>query len=469
MSKSILFWFVAILAGWGVLWSPPGRAEDPIGVPLAKLVKVLGSVAVVDRKTGRSTVTIRLRNISKPRRTLYGPFTVVVIATSQPAVTLLETSGTTSDGKAYQVFAAPAAGPRPGKLVLRFNNPERRKFKVLGYAVYGLLAPNQPPVAEAGGNRSAALGEEAYLDGSASTDPDGHPLRYRWTLLGKPPGSAATLSSAETALSRFVPDQPGTYTAQLVVTDRIAESQPDTVSIQVAAVPVNVPDLSGLSRSAAESALAGAGLAVGNVAERSRIFTKSGTVTGQHPLPGVALAPGSAVDFLLVRPPPVKAGEAFPEAWGGRWKIITAWRNAETGAIEWMTERTDDLCTGDPFGLALVEQTVGETLAVAGTACTGEVTTEHASASCSGGITMANCNAELKFSAELRRSGESLTGAGSWTGSNTCGLPTPAGGQTFLITGSRLGPADASACILPGAFVQKFLNNPALLRLGSQP
>ncbi len=48
---------------------------------------------------------------------------------------------------------------------------------------------NTPPVASAGPDQAVFSEEEVALDGSASTDADGNPLTYSWTITSIPPGS----------------------------------------------------------------------------------------------------------------------------------------------------------------------------------------------------------------------------------------------------------------------------------------
>ncbi|MBN1308871.1 MAG: LEPR-XLL domain-containing protein, partial [Chitinispirillaceae bacterium] len=92
---------------------------------------------------------------------------------------------------------------------------------------------NQPPIADAGPDRSAHLGVPVTLDGSASADPDGNtPLSYQWTLTSRPEGSAAALTNGDTITPEFTPDLFGFYTFGLIVTDSLsAASSPDEVVI----------------------------------------------------------------------------------------------------------------------------------------------------------------------------------------------------------------------------------------------
>ena len=90
---------------------------------------------------------------------------------------------------------------------------------------------NSPPVANAGSDGSAVVGQTVTLDGSGSADVDGDALTYRWALSSVPAGSAAALSDPTAVMPSFVVDRPGTYVAQLIVNDGTADSTPDTVTI----------------------------------------------------------------------------------------------------------------------------------------------------------------------------------------------------------------------------------------------
>jgi len=94
-----------------------------------------------------------------------------------------------------------------------------------------IATQNTAPVANAGSAQSVNVGALVQLSGAGSTDVDGNPLTYAWSLTTKPSGSAANLSSGSSVNPTFTVDLPGTYVAQLIVNDGQVSSLPATVSI----------------------------------------------------------------------------------------------------------------------------------------------------------------------------------------------------------------------------------------------
>ncbi len=90
------------------------------------------------------------------------------------------------------------------------------------------------PVAHAGADQTVEMGNTVTLDGSASsTSRSGATLSYTWTLVKKPDGSAAALSSATAQKPSFTADLPGAYEADLLVNDGTDSSEHDRVAIAV--------------------------------------------------------------------------------------------------------------------------------------------------------------------------------------------------------------------------------------------
>ena len=96
---------------------------------------------------------------------------------------------------------------------------------------------NVAPVANAGSDDSAFVGDTVTLDGSASNDADGDQITYSWSFSSKPANSNATLDDPTNITPSFVIDQPGSYTIDLVVNDGTENSEVDQVSISTINVP----------------------------------------------------------------------------------------------------------------------------------------------------------------------------------------------------------------------------------------
>ncbi|UCD81362.1 MAG: fibronectin type III domain-containing protein, partial [Desulfobacterales bacterium] len=90
---------------------------------------------------------------------------------------------------------------------------------------------NSAPVAQAGADQAVQVNDTVQLDGSGSSDVDGHRLTFNWSLVTKPGGSAAALANPTAVKPTFNVDVTGTYTVQLIVNDGTVDSAPDTVTI----------------------------------------------------------------------------------------------------------------------------------------------------------------------------------------------------------------------------------------------
>jgi len=90
---------------------------------------------------------------------------------------------------------------------------------------------NSKPVANAGNDVTVFEGEDVQLDASQSSDADGSPLSYKWSVNEKPDGSSSQLSNVNKINPVITPDVPGLYVIQLVVNDGKLDSDPDTMEI----------------------------------------------------------------------------------------------------------------------------------------------------------------------------------------------------------------------------------------------
>ncbi len=99
---------------------------------------------------------------------------------------------------------------------------------------------NNPPSANAGGDRTVAFAPKIELNGLASSDADGDPLTYAWTLLK----GATTIVNPTTATPHFIPFRPGIFRIQLVVYDGKDFSLPAVITIVVSDVNASPPIVS---------------------------------------------------------------------------------------------------------------------------------------------------------------------------------------------------------------------------------
>jgi hypothetical protein len=98
--------------------------------------------------------------------------------------------------------------------------------------VVRVVSANRLPVADAGGMAEGLAGSPVRLDGSASRDPEGAPLTYRWEQVLAPGEAPVALANATAPTLSFTPAQAGTYRFVLKVSDGKATSE-DSVTVLV--------------------------------------------------------------------------------------------------------------------------------------------------------------------------------------------------------------------------------------------
>ncbi|HVO30239.1 MAG TPA: PKD domain-containing protein [bacterium] len=93
---------------------------------------------------------------------------------------------------------------------------------------------NSAPLAVVGSSpRSRTNCGGVTLDATQSSDPNGDALQYQWTLSQKPAGSNATIDNPTAPRTFYVPDVPGNYVAEVVVSDGKIGAPPASVATQV--------------------------------------------------------------------------------------------------------------------------------------------------------------------------------------------------------------------------------------------
>jgi chitodextrinase len=95
----------------------------------------------------------------------------------------------------------------------------------------GETAPNQSPVANAGGPYSGITGQAVAFNGAGSSDPDGTLAGYQWSFGDGTTGSGATPAHAYSAA--------GTYTVTLTVTDNGGATGSTTTTATIGTAPIS--------------------------------------------------------------------------------------------------------------------------------------------------------------------------------------------------------------------------------------
>ena len=150
------------------------------------------------------------------------PVTYAWTFVSRPSGSAAALSGATTVGP---TFVPDLKGPYTLQLIVNDGALDSAPDTVV------ITVQNRPPIADAGPDQPGVRGLVTTLNGIGSSDPDGDPLTYAWTMTSRPAGSAATLSGATTVNPSFVPDVKGPYELQLIVNDGTVDSAPDTVVI----------------------------------------------------------------------------------------------------------------------------------------------------------------------------------------------------------------------------------------------
>ena len=90
---------------------------------------------------------------------------------------------------------------------------------------------NTKPIADAGVDQSATVGDNVQLDGSASSDANGDTLSYQWRIVSVPANSQAVLSNATLVNPTLTADAAGYFELELIVNDGTIDSDPDVMMI----------------------------------------------------------------------------------------------------------------------------------------------------------------------------------------------------------------------------------------------
>ena len=226
-----LVWLWLALLVWAASFAPRSAlCGEPIAVDDKVTVKFSGYS--LDRYTNTYVLGATVANISTTPIT--GP-ALVFTSVGPSSVAVYRPSGTTADGLPYISIPVADGVLDPGEVVnyvaIRFINPNRVTPKFTKSVRGNLPAANHPPVAEAGPDQTAFVGQSVALDGVGSTDVYGDALNYRWAFIALPKSSHAVLAGADGRQPTFSVDAPGTYRIELIVNEGKDDSPADTVTI----------------------------------------------------------------------------------------------------------------------------------------------------------------------------------------------------------------------------------------------
>ncbi|ESP88670.1 PKD domain-containing protein [Candidatus Halobonum tyrrellensis] len=101
-------------------------------------------------------------------------------------------------------------------------------------------APDDPPLADAGLDRSVDVGEPVLLDAGGSFDPDGEVTAYEWRVEA-PDGDAVAPVDPTAETTRFTPAAAGRYTVTLAVTDDDGATRTDSLYVHARTRPTAAP------------------------------------------------------------------------------------------------------------------------------------------------------------------------------------------------------------------------------------
>lgn len=142
-----------------------------------------------------------------------------------------QVSGPAAGLKDSDSSVATAVPFRPGSHVFELTVKEGSVEGVPAFVRIDADAPGLArPIAQATGPSVARTNRQIVLDGSTSSDADGHALHYRWTQVA---GPWVVLRQADTSMPRFEAPVPGLYGFELEVDDGAIRSAPASIAVLV--------------------------------------------------------------------------------------------------------------------------------------------------------------------------------------------------------------------------------------------
>lgn len=184
--------------------------------PALVVLTATGANTLLQADAGPDRVASITRALKLDGRGSRGPPTAVLSyswsVTSKPAGS---TASLTNGSTAEPSFVADTLGAYDVQLTVSANGASASDTVRIT-----VVPENHAPIARVGQPQRVMPGDTVQLDGTASSDPDGDVLSFRWTVRGQPTGSSVALSAPMAAQTTFVPTVQGTYVIELQVSDQ---------------------------------------------------------------------------------------------------------------------------------------------------------------------------------------------------------------------------------------------------------
>jgi len=162
------------------------------------------------------------------------------ITSTPPASSLTDASLSPSQSDSRPTLVPDAVGNYTITLTVRDSDMHWSIDEA--YLELRVLEPNQPPVADAGADRTVRVGDLVQLNGSASHDPDGAVVGWEWNASASNPSPVSLSATDEPAVSFTAPATVGVYSFSLRVRDDNGSwSGEDTVNVTVELPPNVIP------------------------------------------------------------------------------------------------------------------------------------------------------------------------------------------------------------------------------------
>lgn len=145
------------------------------------------------------------------------------------------------------------------KFILQVTDNESEVAYDTTYVVVEeIVEENESPIANAGNDKVVTSGNQFWLDGSNSSDPDNNISKFQWELI-EGEGNAVTLNQTDMAIVNGVINRPGIYKFQLEVSDDKGLTDYDSIVVRVNnQSPIAIIESENFTRSGSTVSLTGA-------------------------------------------------------------------------------------------------------------------------------------------------------------------------------------------------------------------